>query len=286
MIRRIFTAILAFILGAACAVGGMFVYRKVKSNKAPVSPATATASALYAEQASANPYEDPNDTNTTKDGTCFSTDVMTGYFMEIKLSQQSTGIVHPDYQKNWGDWSGVSYMSDKTHNATAILTFVDMKYNDNPIFVSVYTKVKYTVKSPFHNPRLWCQEDFTEENDNAIRIPASYYNYMMYEMQEHGASLRRFNLTYMKNEGKDVMPLKYTQEINVRLYTKNIPADSDDPTSPNFKLDNWTGIMSAVKNGTGCSSVPAWVWWILGGIGILFVLMLVIRLLRFGFGKR
>ena len=105
-------------------------------------------------------------------------------------------------------------------------------------------------------------------------------------LRKKTASLRRFNLTFVKNEGKDVMPLKYTQEIDVRRYTKDIPAGSDDPTSPDFKLDNWAGIMSAMKNGAGCSaSVPAWIWLALGGLAALFVLMLVIRLLRFGFGK-
>lgn len=286
MIRRIITAVIAFILGAACAVGGMFVYRKVKPTDKTNGVSSVQSAALLASDTSKNPYENPDDPNTTKNGTCFSTDTMTGYFMEIKLSNQSTGIVSEEYEDTWGKWSGTAMWSDKTHDATALLTFVDIKYNNQPVFVSVFTKVRYERKSIFHHARLWAQEDFTEENGNAIRIPKSYYNFMQYAMQNQGASLRRFNLTFVKNEGKDVMPLKYTQEIDVRLYTKDIPAGSDDPTSPDFKLDNWAGIMSAMKNGAGCSaSVPAWIWWALGGLAALFVLMLVIRLLRFGFGK-
>lgn len=296
MIRRIITAIVAFILGAACAVGGMFVYRKVKPNKAVFSPTAVAMSALHA---SANPYEDPDDPNTTESGTCFSTDTITGYFMEIKLSKQTTGIIAKDYKEHRNDWCGATIWNNKMHDATALLTFVDIKYNDQPVFVSVFTKVLYEFDAGQMYPRLWAQEDFTEENDNAIRIPASYYNFMQYAMQNQGASLRRFKLTFMKNEGRDVMPLEYTQEIDVRLYTKDIPANSDDPVvtdpvtgetvwNPNFQLDNWAGIMAAAKNATGCSvdAVPVWVWWILIGLAALAVLMVVIRLLRWGLGKR
>lgn len=288
--RKIFewvAILVSIVLGVLSCVSIYFALRDKKDNAATEN--AAAAKPLLAAS-SKNPYEDPNDPNTTEEGTCFSTGTMTGYFMEIKLSQQSTGIVHPSYAGHWGDWSGWSKFTNKTSNATAILTFVDIKYNEHPVFVSVFTKVRYVFDLGQAHPRLWCQEDFTEENDNAIRVPASYYNFMKYEMQNNGASLRRFNLTFMKNEGKDVMPLKYTQEVNVRLYTKDIPADSDDPNSPNFILDNWAGIMASLKKGgcstVGCSSVPSWIWWILGGLGALFVLMLVVRLLRFGFGKR
>ncbi|WP_251616270.1 hypothetical protein [Pumilibacter muris] len=281
MIRRIITAVIAFILGATCAVGGFFVYRKVKPTGKEF--ATHTAQSLLTD-ASKNPYENPDDPNTTSSGTCFSTDVMTGYFMEVKLSNQSTGIINPDYEKNWGDWSGTAVWSDKTHDATALLTFVDIKYNNQPVFVSVFTKVRYERKSIFHAARLWSQEDFTEENGKAIRIPKSYYNFMQYALLNQGASLRRFNLTFIKNSGKDVMPLKYTQEVDVRLFTKDIPADSDDPTSPDFKLDNWAGIMSAMKNGKGCAfdSIPDWLWGIIVFLGVI----LAIRLLVLFFAKK
>ena len=281
MIRRIITAVIAFILGATCAVGGLFVYRKVKPTGKEF--ATHTAQTLLAST-DKNPYENPNDPNTTKDGTCFSVDTITGYFMEIKLSKQSSGIIAEEYAGHWGAWSGVTMWNNKTSDATALLTFVDMTYNGQPVFVSVFTKVRYVMDAGQRYPRLWSQIDFTEENDNAIRIPASYYNFMQYAMQNQGASLRRFNLTFMKNDGKDVMPLKYAQEIDVRLYTKDIPADSDDPSSPNFKLDNWAGIMAAMKNSVGCSadSIPDWALVVI----VVLAVILFIGLLRWLFGKR
>ena len=287
---RIISLLLTLCFLAVDVFAALILYKSYKDKKSAkaATPEQASATVVRASNDS-NPYEDPNDPNTTEEGTCFSTETMTGYFMEIKLSQQTTGIVKSSYADNWEDWSGATKWSNKTHYATAVLTFVDMKYNGQPIFVSVFTKVRYKAKFGQSAPRLWAQEDFTEENDNAIRIPASYYNYMQWEMQNHGASLRRFNLTYLKNNGKDVMPLKYAQEIDVRLYTKDIPADSDDPISPNFKLDNWSGIMSAIKNGTGCGSASCSNAWgtikiVLIVIAVAFGVAIVVWLLRMFIG--
>ena len=64
MIRRIITAVIAFILGAACAVGGMFVYRKVKPTDKTNGVSSVQSAALLASDTSKNPYENPDDPNT------------------------------------------------------------------------------------------------------------------------------------------------------------------------------------------------------------------------------
>ena len=254
-------------------------YKDKKSAKA-ATPEQASAAVVRASNDS-NPYEDPNDPNTKEDGTCFSTGTMTGYFMEIKLSNVSGDMT--------GDIGGLTNgYSKKTSNVTAIITFTDIRYNGKPVFISVYTKIKATRTMFKWNTRFYMQEDFTEEKDNAIRLPASYYNYLKYCQANNGASIQRFNVMFLYNEGKRAAGIAGTKSCDVRLYTKDIPADSDDPASPNFKLDNWAGIM-ALATKAGCDSASCSNAWgtikiVLIVIAVAFGVAIVIWLLRMFIG--
>ena len=276
--------ILTFILLAVLSFCAVFACVSCRATAVTDKVTAFSASALTS---AGNPYEDPNDPNTKPgEGTCISTDTVTGYFMEIKLTKQTTGIVDPKYEPDCAKyWGGTAVWSDVYHDCTAILTFVDLKYHGHPVFVSVFTKAYYEVKSIFHHARMWFQEDFTEAKDNAIRIPKTYYDFIRWEQAEKGVSLNRFNVTFLKNNGKDVIGLKYTQEVEVRLYSKEVSADNDDPASPNFKLDNWTGIMSAAAKGkAGCDSFVSWLennWvYVVIGAAVIIFIAVVIRIIR------
>ena len=117
MIRRIITAVIAFILGATCAVGGFFVYRKVKPESKAF--ATQTAQTLHAD-ANKNPYEDPNDPNTTEYGTIMSIErykaTIDGYFMDLNFQGRTLTV----------DTKGIQKIGKNFNHASKVLPLLSL----------------------------------------------------------------------------------------------------------------------------------------------------------------
>lgn len=285
-----FIALLVSLAFLAVDIAGVvLLYRAYKDRKAP-EQAAAMSTALYAA-ADKNPYEDPDDPNTTEKGTLFTTETMTGYFMELDLAgvRCDTGISlslsgYPPYV-----YAFTNNFSKKTSSVTALLTFADVTYNDLPVFVSAVTNITADRWAFKMGAKFTFNDNFRVENDTALRIPASYYNYLKRE-QENGKDLSQIRviLTWDGNKSQDTVG---TYSVPCRLVTTDIPADSDDPESPNFKLDNWAGIMATVESKTGCPNFWRNTKIVLIVIGCAFGFALLVWALRkffhlLGFGGK
>lgn len=284
MIRRIITAVIAFILGATCAVGGFFVYRKVKPTDKTNGVSSVQSAALLASDTSKNPYENPDDPNTSADGTCFSTGTVTGYFLELYLKGEVGTVYNMDRERFARAFQ--KKFKSNTGSATALITFEDILYNDRPVFVSGGVSFS-TNRSWFAgNPKVTFSSDLLYNEDlnknNAIRLPKQYYDFLKVE-KEKERNLGRCRIILIWNGDQTACFNGKVFTLSYRLIEKELSADVDDPTSPNFVLPGWSGLMQIV-NGKGCDadSIPQWLWI----VGIILAVILLIGLLRWALGKK
>ena len=273
--KRLFTFIstIGVLLGIVFAAVGC-------DNRVNVAPTASSASAdmLLTTQGAFN-------ADSTSTGTVFSVDTMTGYFLEftglngLRLSiPESSGYdaFHNDLQNTFNKKQSV---------VTLLITFVDIEYEGAPVFVSSRISIKTNKAINPVNRYVYLLEDLVDTDDAdtgmALRIPASYYNYLVQE-REAGKSLGRVQFIIAWG-GNNAYGASGTHNVNARLFTKDIPADSDDPQSPSFKLDDWSGVMAKITSDTGCSSEEVTrVLYIAGGV---LALALLLALIRFIFGK-
>lgn len=229
---------------------------------------TAENSVLNAN--SPNPYENPDDLNTSKDGTVFSTNEMTGYYLELNLKGLSAKCWSHDFISKYAN----TFKDGKTSTITAVITFMDIEYNGLPVFVSAPVSITTLRNSFISNNRknVTFNTNLCEADNNSIRLPAAYYNYFKYEIEENGASLQNIGISFLW-DGNKAAGLEGFHKIKYKLYTKDIPADSDDPKSPNFELGSWAGLIGKMI-GSG-DTIPTWVI-VLAVLGAVVILSVVI----------
>ena len=274
MIRRIITAVIAFILGATCAVGGFFVYRKVKPESKAF--ATQTAQTLHAD-ANKNPYEDPNDPNTTEYGTIMSIErdkaTIDGYFMDLNFQGRTLTVDTKGIQK-----IGKNFKSC-VKSFTALVTFSDLKYKKLPVCITVPITVKIPaiMSKPFGGKySLTIQENCT------VRLPAAYYNFLVFEEEKNHVTCNNMQFTLNWN-GTEAVGTKNTVYSAYKLYSKGIPVGSDDPTSPDFDLGSFGSLMAQIRENNGCDAVDFFkkYWkWIVGVIAVIFAFGLIVRVVK------
>ena len=246
---RIISLLLTLCFLAVDVFAALILYKSYKDKK--------RAKAATPEQASAAVVRASNDENSEEvpsvdtGGIQFNVGNVTGYFLELKLKG---GWRMVDKQTDSYGFPLAKTWKDRTADVTLVLTFTDIKYKEQPVFVSVFSPIKVQKTFGHLHKHVKFTQDFTEENGKALRIPETYYAYLKAE-HDKGASLQKFNIMFMWDSGKKAAGLNSAYECSVaRLYTKEIPAGSNDPESPFFKLDNWSGIMSAFAKETGCGS--------------------------------
>lgn len=271
-------ALISLLLVAGLAVGGVLVYRAC--DKQAVKQSIVISRALQAT-AEKNPYEDPNDPNTDKNGTVFSTGTMTGYYMDIATAGVKDLLL--------GDYSDLQRtFKKKISEVTAIITFTDVKYNDAPVLVTSLVELELPrTFFNFTNFKATIRTDLTTDKGMSLRLPASYYNYLLYERDKCGVSLNNVKIAFVWN-GNKTCSFREAHNCAVKLYTKDIPADSDDPNSPNFELNSWGGLMGVVNSsGCGCDSIN---WNMVRTIaiilGIAIAIGCVIKFFRWTFGTK
>ena len=260
---KIFKLIVSCALIAGIIYGGVFLYRKFTIFKSCNAELVATAQSNILNTGTGNPYENPNDPNTNKqNGTIFSTGMMTGYYLDLDISGLSIEIDDYAYARLI-DNDLVEWLNPTTYTFTAIITFSNVKYNDLPVCISAPISVKipnrWSCVFRWQDIILKLNNGFSENSGNFIRLPAAYYNFLKYEEETNGNNVCgkvQFVFTFNGNQAISSIG---TQSCTYRLYTKDIPLDSDDPTSPNFDLGAFGGLMAQIKEGCGSMTLGDWI---------------------------
>lgn len=229
------------------------------------------------------------------DGEQANADKITGYFMDIYLEGTKSNCYDYVNKKNSGEY-GLNVFSRTSINTTVIVTFSDVTYKDKPVFVSESTIVNFPA-------RVYKGDNVDILGNLCVALHESFYNLFTQKFGYIDNDIKTANVQLMVLLGNNGLPLykrgtsvanvtNMTFSVKAKIYKKDVPADVNDPDSPNYIPVGGGGINANpdVDDNdflTWFNNLPQWAkisGYVLLGIAGLAAVGLVIKFLKWFFG--